>query len=176
MNNSAKYSEYRPTKRHVYCWPSASDFRGNSGARRARWMERSRRNERRESRKAFGGERGIGEMSEIRSRRPEPLSLTLEPTTIDDPKLPQPRGRIGRKPKENPDEVTRLRRVKNYGGLVSDQARSQSQCWMCPECETVHNSRPEAAACHRRTPNQVCVCNSCGKRLHLCGCPKREWK
>jgi hypothetical protein len=100
--------------------------------------------------------------------------LNLESVAPDDPSLPRPRGKLPPARKTNIHEAARLKRTRDFGGLVPES--EGEQFWMCNACNNVHTTKGDAFACHGRGAARVQVCLRCKKRIADCTCGKGGWQ
>jgi len=99
----------------------------------------------------------------------QPTILNLESPSIDDPQLPKPRGKLGRKSKESAFEKSKLKATRHFGGLLPEY--HDPQRWACADCGRIYTNRDAAYHCHKLAANRVQTCAKCGRRLTDCECP-----
>jgi hypothetical protein len=100
--------------------------------------------------------------------------LNLESVAPDDPKLPKPRGKLPPERKTNIHEAARLKRTRDFGGLVPET--EGQQFWMCTVCGSIHMSKVDAADCHGCSATRIQICFGCRRRITDCTCGKGGWQ
>jgi hypothetical protein len=107
----------------------------------------------------------------MKSRTPQDqrVNLVLESLSEGDPRLPKPRGKLGKRPKESAFERSKLEATKANGGLVPEY--HEPQHWACADCGQIFINRDAAFHCHKLGANRIQVCPRCHRRLADCECP-----
>jgi len=85
--------------------------------------------------------------------------LVLELLSPTDRRLPKPRGKIGRKPKESAVERAKLEATRQAGGLVVEH--HTTQYWRCSNCGWIYPDRDTAKECCGALANRTQICRRC---------------